>query len=512
MVNQIKAGAILSYISIIVNNIIGLLYTPFLIRVLGPSEFGLYSLAQSMVNYLLIMDLGFGNAVTRFTATYRAENDSKSEAVLHGMFIVTYFIIGVLVIASGWGLAFYSEKLFSDSMTIDELKKIKVLLSLLTINLSITFFFSTYKAILAAYEKFVFIKTVDLVRIIITPLLMIPLLLMGFKSIALVTVITVLNITVMVSNYVFYRREIPTKPIFGVFNKTLFKTVFGYSSLVFIATIVDQVNWNSGQFILGTVASTAAVAVYSVAITIKNLYFSFSTAIISVFLPKVTEIVSGKQADKQLSNLFIKIGRLQYLIMSFVLSAFILFGREFIYHWVGKSYDDAYTITLLLIVPATIPLIQNIGMTILQAKNLLKFRSISFLIIAVVNISIAIPMAKFYHGFGIACVTCVTLFIANGLIMNVYYKRKINLDISHFWLEIFKVSIPVLASVCIFLLLELFFTNDKGVVNFITRVGTYIILFLILVWSFGVNKYEKNLLKKIIDDVWYTKNKHFQKK
>ena len=66
--NQIKVGAFLSYLIIGLNNIIGLLYTPFMLRMMGQTEYGLYSLVVSVVAYLTVFDLGFGNAIVRYTA------------------------------------------------------------------------------------------------------------------------------------------------------------------------------------------------------------------------------------------------------------------------------------------------------------------------------------------------------------------------------------------------------------------------------------------------------------
>ena len=64
-VNQLKAGAILSYVSIGLNNIVGLIYTPFMLRMLGQNEYGLYSLVASVVAYLTVLDLGFAYALVR---------------------------------------------------------------------------------------------------------------------------------------------------------------------------------------------------------------------------------------------------------------------------------------------------------------------------------------------------------------------------------------------------------------------------------------------------------------
>ena len=71
-VNQIKLGSVLSYISIALNVLVALLYTPFLLRMLGQNEYGLYSLVASIVAYLTVLDLGFGNAIVRYISNYRA--------------------------------------------------------------------------------------------------------------------------------------------------------------------------------------------------------------------------------------------------------------------------------------------------------------------------------------------------------------------------------------------------------------------------------------------------------
>lgn len=67
----------------------------------------------------------------------------------------------------------------------------------------------------------------------------------------------------------------------------------------------------------------------------------------------------------------------------------------------GAGFEDAYLITLFLIVPFTVDLIQNIGITILQAENKLAFRSVVFLIASVVNIAISIPGRHLFRRTGL---------------------------------------------------------------------------------------------------------------
>lgn len=139
VVNQLKAGAFLSYISIVLHNIIGLLYTPFMLRMLGQSEYGLYSLVESVVAYLTILDLGFGNAIIRYTAKFRAEGKVQEQWEMFGMFFMLYVVIGIVAFAAGLILYFNTDSMFSNTMDEEEMYKINVMMLLMVFNIAFTF-------------------------------------------------------------------------------------------------------------------------------------------------------------------------------------------------------------------------------------------------------------------------------------------------------------------------------------------------------------------------------------
>ena len=155
---QRKLGAMLSYVSIVVNVVIQLLYTPILIKKMGSSEYGLFSLVSSIISYLTILDLGFGNAIIVYTAKYRAQKKYDEEKQLHGMFNIVFLIIGLITTICGLILAFNTKNIFYKTMTIEELNKAQIMMFILSFNLGVTFIFNIYSTIISAYEKFVFQK------------------------------------------------------------------------------------------------------------------------------------------------------------------------------------------------------------------------------------------------------------------------------------------------------------------------------------------------------------------
>lgn len=291
VVNQLKAGAVLNYVVIGLNSLVGLLYTPYMLRMMGQSEYGLYSLVASVIAYLTIMDFGFGNAIIRYTAKFRAEGRQQEQYAMFGMFLILYSVIGILAFGAGLGLYFNVEALFGDTMTVVEVERAKVLMIILIFNLAVTFPLSIFGAVVTAYEDFIFQKVVQIVRILLNTVVMICLLKMGYRAVAMVVVQTLFNLVTLLLNYYYCRRKIGIRIVFGRFRWGFLREVTVYSFWIFLNAIMDRIYWGTGQFVLGATVGTAAVAVFAVAIYLKDMYYSFSTSISGVFLPKVTAMI-----------------------------------------------------------------------------------------------------------------------------------------------------------------------------------------------------------------------------
>lgn len=498
--NERKLGVILSYIVIALNMVIGIAYTPFLTRKLGQAEYGLYSIVNSIMSYLTIMDMGFGNAIIIYTARYINKKEKEKENKLHGMFFVIYCIIGIIASIIGVFLYFNVENLFGSSMTNLEISEAKVMMSILTFNLAITFPFSIFGNILVAYEEFVINKIIKIIQIIFQPLIMIPLLLIGYKAVAMVFVLTFVNIFCLLLNAIVCLRKLNIKLKFRGFDFSVLKEIFRYSFYIFLNQIIDKINWSLDQFILGSICGTVVTSVYAIAGQLNNMYMNFSTAISGVMLPKVTKMEDNKATDKEFTNIFIKTGRIQYILLALIISGFILFGKAFINLWVGPDYIDAYLIGCILMIPITVPLIQNIGLSILQAKNLYKYRTIIFFGIAILNVCISIPLAKMYQGIGAAIGTAFSLILGQGFILNIYYHKKVGIDMIEFWKNILFMTIPVVITFLIGIILNRIIINNSFIWLFF-KIAIYTIIYSVFMWFIAMNKYEKETIIKPLKNI-----------
>ena len=494
-INQLKAGAILSYVSMGLGFIISIVYTPIMLRLLGQSEYGLYNLVASVVSYLGLLNFGFGSAYIRYYSRYKVKDDEENIAKLNGMFLIVFSIIGVIAVLAGSVLVYNVDLIFGEKLTVNELSTAKILMAIMVFNMAISFPASVFNSYITANEEYVFQKIIQMVKTVVNPFIMLPVLLMGYKSVGMVVVTTSLTIIVEIANMIFCFKKLNMKFNFHKFDFTLMKEMAIFSSYIFLNMIIDQINWNVDKFILGRFRGTVAVAVYGLAAQLNSYYLSLSTAISSVFIPRVNRMVAKNNDNQELTNLFTRVGRVQFILLSLICSGLIFFGQPFINMWAGSNYSEAYPIALLLVVPVTIPLIQNLGIEIQKAKNMHKFRSWIYFFIAIGNMFLSIPLANAYGGVGAAAGTAISLFIGNGLIMNWYYHNKVGIDMKYFWREIFKFARALLPPIAIGILMCLFIDLYR-VIPFLICGFIYTIVFSVSMWFLGMNQYEKDLIRK----------------
>ena len=492
-INQRKAGVILSYAGEFVKIIVSLVYTPIMLRLLGQSEYGLYQLVYSVVSYLSLLSLGFGSSYLRFYSRYKAQKDEDGIAKLNGMFLIIFCSISVICILCGIVMIRNIRSIFGTGLTDNEYETARVLMGLLIINLAMTFPNSLFNCSITAHEKFLFQKLLILLQNLFSPFLTLPLLIMGYGSIGMVAITTFLTFVLLLSNifYCFHNLHIRFK--FHGFQPGLLKEMWVFTFFIFLNQIIDQVNWSVDKFLLGRSAGTAAVAVYGVGGQINTLYLQFSTSISNVFVPKVNRIVAESDDNAQLTKLFTRVGRIQFIVLVLILSGFIFLGKPFISIWAGDGYDASYSVAVLLIVPVTIPLIQNLGIEIQRAKNMHKARSVIYMLIAIANVLISIPLIQIMGPIGAALGTAVSLIVGNVLFMNWYYQKRIGLDMMFFWKQILGFA-PALAMPCI---VGILLMKYASITNFV-ELGFYAIIYAgmytMSMYFFGMNKDEKNLV------------------
>ncbi len=492
--SQLKKGAILSYVTIFLTNIVGLLLTPFIIKSLGQSEYGLYILLGSFVGYISLLDFGLSNTIVRFVAKYRANKDEDGEKNFLATVFLIYIVISFFVLILGSLAYFNVEAIFGSSLTPEELEKAKILMLLLVLNMTITLPGQAFTGICSGYEKFVFPRLVNIIRYVIRSILVVAILLYGGKSISIVAIDTSLNILIIFVNMYYVLKVMKVKIKWITFDKELIHTIFSYSVWIFVFAMIGQLFWKSGQMILGVTISTEAVAIFAIGIVLSGYFGAFAGAINSVFLPKATFMIEEKSSRKELTDMFIKVGRILTFLLIFIWAEFILFGQDFIELWVGIEYKDSYLISVVIMTAYILPLVQNFANSLIEATGKFKFKAKVYFITISLGILLGGVLSP-YYGYWAITWSYSVFWVISQIIMNWYFDKELNLDMKSFFKETFgKLIFVLLISLGIGYFINNLFASSWG--YFMLKASLFATVYLGMTYFFVLNEYEKKLFLK----------------
>lgn len=490
MKNQIKSGVILSYIAQIIQILISLIYTPIVLKLLGQNEYGLYQLASSIIGYLSILNVGFGSAYLRYANKYVRDNDEDGFNRLNGLFLIIFLITAGITLMAGAVLTINARVVFGNNLSNAEIYTAKILLGIMTINLAVGLLDSVFSSIQTFHEKFIFMKGLLILQTIFNPFIALPLMLLGYGSVGMVVATTLITVIKFIVDICFCIRKLKVKFVFNKLDWKLFFSMGSYTFFIFLNSIIKQINWSVDKLLIGRIIGTGAVAIYGIGSTINNIYMNCANAISNIFVPKVNHLILVDDDTGKSNELFTKIGRFQFYILSLILIEFIFFGKVFIKLWAGYDYELAYYVALILMIADFVPKIQVIGVHIQRAKNRHRVRSIVFIGIAVINVLISIPLIKYYGVVGASFGTLICIVVGDWIWMNWYYHTRLDIDVISYWKSMAK-NLPSLLPCILLGFVANRFLLANNIISLVLNVLAVLLAYIISVWFLALKKEEK---------------------
>ena len=494
-----KIGVILSYVQMIFEVLSTLLLTPFIISTLGQAEFGVYKLSAAITAYLLLLDLGVGNAIIRYISKYRIEQNRVKERQFFG--IATLFYLGISIISFFLGciLVYLFPTIFSTGLTQNEIILGQKLLFITLITVSFSLATMCYNNILIAYENFKVSRLCTIIQIILKIIMSYISLRLGYGSIGIVSVN--LFLTILMRLYMMFYVFVKMKlyPIFKNLDRKFVKEIVLYSSLIFIQMIATQLNSTVDQLLLGSFVKSSAViiGIYGIGTQVVQYFQSIGSAFTSVLMPGIVSMVENNADAKLLNKEMVRIGRIIFMILILIWGCFLVNGNNFIVLWAGKENELAYYVALILMFAYIFVLSESIGTQILWALNEHKEQSYLKMFIVLINILLTIILIKWNPLFGATIGTFLSLILGDVGVMNYIFAKKLKIDLKYYYFNLLKGILPsiVLTVTIGFLMNQVFSITWIGL---ILKVSSMCVIYAICMLVFGMNKYEKSLVKSVL--------------
>ncbi len=500
MKNSSRTRAIIiGYITVAMQSISSILLTKIYLRYLGINIYGIYQMVFSIAQYILIFDFGIASTVMRFRTFYLEDVDKKGEENLlfHTAVILIVLSIIITIMAS---LIYINISFIYKSLNYQEVMLAKLMLMFMVLQILFTLGGHYFQGIAMSSEKYELIKSIALARVVIKFILVYLLLILGFNVIAIAIVDCLISLGIFIFILSYNIIYIKPKIKFHYYDSLLIRNIVFLMVALFLQSVATYVNNAADKTILGVFLDPTAVAVYSIAMTICSFFASIPNSMNSLYVPKATQMVVKNATGEELTDLVIQPGRVQFVFCGAVIAGFSLYGKYFIYLWIGQEAEMAWYIALILIIPLMFPLIQNVCLSILTAMNKRMFRSLVVVFTSVFNIIITIVLVKKIGMLGAPIGTAISIIIGNIIITNIYYIRIIHLNILRLYKEIIKgILICILVSAGLSSLTLLIPIN--GWFQLCINCFVFILIYIISLWLYGLNKYEKKYLYLLFNKI-----------
>lgn len=495
---QYKVSAILSYLTILINVCMGLAFTPALKNAFGDGFYGVYGGMGKFVGYMTIMDLGLGNAVIRYVAKYRAEKDQAGMERFLGMVMTLYVLIGAVIWIIGM-VCYANLPAIYPKYSPEEMALAKNLFLLVMGNLTLSMLLNIFPGTMTAHERFVFMRVVTVIRLAARVVLLVLLLRSDTNPFQVTLLDSCLNLVVMLCYvwYVFFRLRIRVR--WGGFDPVLLKQIFSYSIFIFLNMVMQEIYWNVDATLVGILKGAKIATITLISGSIVTYFMDFSNAISGMFLPKAVQMVTKGADGEALTDLMIRVGRLQLMIIALLVVGFSLVGRQFFALWTGpETADTYYIIVLMQMLALLIPMFQNVAISITQAMNKHAFRAVVLAFISLLNIALSYVLIQWYGPVGAAVGTVFSLILGNTLISNWYYHRKIGLNIPRFFQESLRGILPALLLTMAVCALLFTFMPQTSWMWLLARIALIAAVYAASMYFFGMNGAEKAMVTGVL--------------
>ena len=493
-----KLGLILSYFLIIVDVIVGLIFTPTVIHLLGNQEYGLYRVIASIASYLAVLDFGIGSTITRYVVKYNTENNREAAENFCALGLLIYGFLSFVILTISIVISYFLPNLFPSSINDHNLIESKIILMLLTSNTILTLISHAFSGLLNAYKKFVFLNIVNICKLIARAGIVIAVLTIWKSAIVIAAVELSVTLTALVISILYKNKKIDLRIRLHKWDIPLVKEIFIFTSAIFIQAIITQFNGNLDNLLIGAMVSASAVAVYTIGLQLFTIFGGLSTAVLNIFTPSIMEDVFKNDDNDAIVESLILPSRMQLIILSLVYTGYIFWGKSFIILWVDKSYSEAFYVGLILFSTSFIDLIQNNFYSVLKAKNVLHQRTGILIGATILNFALTIFLLPKYGIVGAAIGTGFSYIVGNAIALNVFYKCYLKLNIWKFFSGVFKkMPIPLLLSVGVGILISKYVPSNSWI-NLIISIGIYTIAYSLLIATLGLSKEELGNLKRIV--------------
>jgi O-antigen/teichoic acid export membrane protein len=406
------------YVLMVAIALIGLLVLPINLKYLGSTDYGLWMLVASVTGYFSVLELGYGGAVVKYVAEFRAKKDAQAlNETLSTMFYV-FSGIGILVYLVAIAVSFALPHIFN--LDAAQARTGQIVLLIIAINVSLHFVFSVFGGLINGFERYYINNVVGGSFIVVTGIVNVAVLWLGFGLVELVVATTLVRlIPYWIYRYNAYKVFPELHISLKHFRRARLRELTGFSAYVAVIDWSSKLSYATDTFILGIFMTTSAIAVYSVALRLSEALVKMTNQFQTFLFPVIVGRAVEGESDAQ-RRLMVKATRFQLAVSMALCGSVAAVGDVLIRAWVGPGFEGATHVLRVLAAVVVVRTLMAVPSTLLKGTGNHQSLAWAAAMAAVANVLLSIPAVKL---FGMPGVAWSTLLPAAALAFAFVFPR-----------------------------------------------------------------------------------------
>jgi O-antigen/teichoic acid export membrane protein len=419
----------MDYLATFVELGIGILMLPFNVSHLGQSAYGLWVLVASTTFYFSMLNLGYGSALVKFAAQYRARRDVSALNELTSTMFFVFAAIGAVGYAVVTLLAFNLQDLFN--LSPDQSRTGTFVLLIIGTYVALGFPFSVFGAIMNGFQRKYLNGVVGITTSIVVAVVNVIVLLLGYGLVELVASTTAVRIL----SYFGYRlnayRVFPALQIrIKHFKVKRLREMTGFSAFMLLIDLANKLNYSTDVLVIGAFMSTAAVAVWAVAQRLIELTQRLTDQLNGALFPVIVDSATLGISER-LTLIFLQGTRLSLAMVLPISAGLALLAEPLVLAWVGPQFTGSIRVIHILAFVVTFRVGNATATTLLKGAGRHRLLAYSNLAIGAANVVLSVLLVRTYGLVGVAFGTLIPLSAVSIFVLFPAACRRANISVAH---------------------------------------------------------------------------------
>jgi len=491
---KLASGSVLRVVNLAATALVSLLIMPFVVHALGDRLYGIWALVATIIGYYGTLEIGLSPAINRYMARAIGANDYEEANRVFYTALRLLTLVGGVALLVTMVLAYLSRWFAKDPADAAMLWK---LIAILGFNTALLFPSRVFQGALEAQLHFDRTASFNLFSVGLRTVLIILILLHGYKVVALALTTVITSIPSLLLTIYYVRKDLPFLRLDSKYwSHHTARQLFSLSIYTFISNMANILRFRVDALVVASYVGLVAVTHYRIASTLTQFFMGTMDALAG-FFPAVFSRQDGAANYEGLRKTYFFATKMTICIASFMGFGLIAWGKAFIRVWMGPRYSDAYPVLVVLTAGLIVSVSQVPSPQLLlgMAKN--KYYAVATSLEGIASLVLSIILAKRYGMIGVAVGTLIPMVIVKLFIQPVYVCRLANIPYRQYVQSVTRTVATVSGSLIVPLALSLKFAVPSYRILF--AIGAVsAILYVIPLWLYGLTEAEANLLKKAI--------------